>query len=226
VNSKDKSLNLYKKGSKNYRKIYCLYYGLSLKDLKGYHIHHIDGNHQNNHPENLMKCTPEEHAELHKQEGLSNWISLQNYAAVKGGKIAGKIKNTSLQMKSVWSSYTKEERNLRIEKVAKVVKTDNYRQKMSQTLRGKKKPLRSEEHVSNWKKSKSIGFWFYENSYFLSANDLAKNLNLPIKSVYKWCKFGDSKKITKSIVSKHSHIFNINDLGKTYKEKGFFFKNK
>lgn len=111
------AVRLYESGSPNYRKIYCLFHGIELKDLKGFHIHHIDGNHKNNHPENLLKCTPEEHAKLHEAEGLCEFISLQHYAAVKGGKISGAKKDTRKQMLKVWANYTEEERKERIDKV-------------------------------------------------------------------------------------------------------------
>jgi hypothetical protein len=226
VNCQEKAFNLYQEGCGNYRKIYCIYHNLKLKDIKGYHIHHIDGNHKNNHPENLLKCTPEEHAEFHKQENLCNWISLQKYAAVKGGKIAGKKKNTSLQMKKVWSSYSKEEREERVKKVADKVRSEKFRKNMSKILKGRKKPERSLEHILNFKKSMSTGIWKFNSFQCLSSNDLAKELNLPVKNVYRWCKFGSFRKITKKVIKRHPSIFNEKDLGKTYNEKGFFFINK
>ena len=57
--------------SYQYRKIYSASYGISLEDMKGYDVHHIDGNHENNRPENLKLLTPEEHAEIHQHEFVS-----------------------------------------------------------------------------------------------------------------------------------------------------------
>jgi hypothetical protein len=45
-----------------YRKIYERHFG---PIPKGYHIHHKDGNHSNNEPENLMCVTAQEHYDIH-----------------------------------------------------------------------------------------------------------------------------------------------------------------
>jgi hypothetical protein len=52
----------------NYRKIYMEHYGCRLEDMSGMDVHHIDGNHNNNEPSNLMLVTPEEHARIHEHE--------------------------------------------------------------------------------------------------------------------------------------------------------------
>jgi hypothetical protein len=49
---------------KNYRKIYERHYQCSL--LEGIDIHHIDNDHNNNHPLNLKAVTLEEHYSIHK----------------------------------------------------------------------------------------------------------------------------------------------------------------
>lgn len=50
----------------HYRAIYRKYKG----DIPaGYHIHHIDGNPWNNHSDNLIAVTPEEHYRIHKEQG-------------------------------------------------------------------------------------------------------------------------------------------------------------
>ena len=84
-----------------YRKVYEKHYG-PIPD--GYHIHHIDGNHENDDPTNLMAVTPEEHARLHIEAGTmyrgadpTTWIS----GAVAAGKIGGK---------KLWENVDGEER--------------------------------------------------------------------------------------------------------------------
>ena len=49
---------------KNYRKIYERYHQCSL--LEGVDIHHIDGDHDNNHPTNLKAVSLQEHFSIHK----------------------------------------------------------------------------------------------------------------------------------------------------------------
>lgn len=51
----------------NYRKIYEQHYGPIPKDKDGrsYEIHHIDGNHNNDSPENLIAVTIQEHYNIH-----------------------------------------------------------------------------------------------------------------------------------------------------------------
>ena len=52
----------------NYRRIYAEANNISLKDMKGYDVHHIDGNHNNNDPKNLQLLTPKEHAKIHQHQ--------------------------------------------------------------------------------------------------------------------------------------------------------------
>jgi hypothetical protein len=59
---------------------------------RGYHIHHIDGNHANNHPENLYCCPPEEHTRIHIEQGDIVAIARDKFifgaaaAGYRGGK--------------------------------------------------------------------------------------------------------------------------------------------
>lgn len=54
-----------------YRKIYENHYGSIQKDKNGrsYEIHHIDGNHNNNNPSNLVSVTIQEHYDIHYSQG-------------------------------------------------------------------------------------------------------------------------------------------------------------
>jgi hypothetical protein len=54
-----------------YRKVYEQHYGPIPKDAYGrsYDIHHKDGNHKNNDPENLIALSVQDHYDLHYQQG-------------------------------------------------------------------------------------------------------------------------------------------------------------
>lgn len=66
--------------TKNYRKIYENHYGFIPKDDEGrsYDIHHIDGNHNNNNPNNLTCVSIQEHYEIHHTQ--SDWGACQSIA--------------------------------------------------------------------------------------------------------------------------------------------------
>jgi hypothetical protein len=55
----------------NYRQIYKHCYGEipADKDGRSYEIHHIDGNHNNNHPANLQALSIQEHFDIHWKQG-------------------------------------------------------------------------------------------------------------------------------------------------------------
>lgn len=57
----------------NYRKIYENYHNCSL--LAGTEIHHIDGNHENNDPDNLLAVSIEEHLDIHYRQ--KDWGAVQ-----------------------------------------------------------------------------------------------------------------------------------------------------
>lgn len=63
--------NTKNKRQKNYRKIYEKHHGKIPIDAEGrtYDIHHIDGDHTNNNPENLRAVTIKEHYDLHYKVG-------------------------------------------------------------------------------------------------------------------------------------------------------------
>lgn len=55
----------------NYRNIYEQYHGPIPEDNDGrsYEIHHIDGNHSNDEPDNLVAVTIQEHYDIHYSQG-------------------------------------------------------------------------------------------------------------------------------------------------------------
>ena len=76
--------------SKNYRKIWEEFN--ERKIPKGNHIHHIDGNHDNNDPSNLLCVTPDEHWRIHFEQG--DMICLSGkfiQGASEAGKLGGSV---------------------------------------------------------------------------------------------------------------------------------------
>ena len=68
-----------------YRLIFEGYYRVKIP--KGYHIHHIDGNCNNNDPLNLECLSVEEHALRHPH--MKRFISVTKSASIKGGRVQG-----------------------------------------------------------------------------------------------------------------------------------------
>lgn len=64
-------------GTNNYRRIYESHFGSIPKgdDGRSYHIHHLDGNHDNNHYMNLICLSEVEHYEKHLSQG--DWKACQ-----------------------------------------------------------------------------------------------------------------------------------------------------
>jgi len=58
-------MNIYQRTKTNYRKIYEEHNG---PIPKGFHIHHIDGNSDNNDPSNLICLSPQEHYDIHYKQ--------------------------------------------------------------------------------------------------------------------------------------------------------------
>jgi hypothetical protein len=77
-------------GTTKYRKIYEQHNGPIPKDdnNRSYEIHHIDGNHSNNSPSNLLAVSPEQHYQIHLNQG--DWAAalyLSQYLDITGDEI-------------------------------------------------------------------------------------------------------------------------------------------
>lgn len=72
-----------------------LWNGCSEESMEGFHIHHKDNDHSNNHPDNLEKLTIEQHAKKHKE--YTEFIRMQPIAVKKAAhpdvraRVAAKI---------------------------------------------------------------------------------------------------------------------------------------
>lgn len=83
----------------NYRKIYEQHYGPipTEKDGRKYEIHHIDGNHSNNDPSNLIAVTFEEHYDIHYAQG--DWHACVLMAKQRGKSVEEISRLNSLAQK-------------------------------------------------------------------------------------------------------------------------------
>ena len=93
----------------NYRKIWEEYNNRKIP--KGYHIHHIDGDRYNNDPSNLLCCSPEEHWQIHYEQGdivaiNGKFVQCANLAGRLGGA-KGKGKIISEEQRNKQSSSMK-----------------------------------------------------------------------------------------------------------------------
>ncbi len=72
----------------NYRKIWEDFNGKQIPE--GYHIHHLDGNRDNNDPSNLVCLSPAEHWDLHYKQGDIRCLSGKFVqGAVEAGRMGG-----------------------------------------------------------------------------------------------------------------------------------------
>lgn len=71
-------------GTNNYRKIFEHHYGPIPKDELGrsFHIHHKDGNHQNNNPDNLQALSIQQHYNIHAEQ--NDWAACLRLAPLLG----------------------------------------------------------------------------------------------------------------------------------------------
>lgn len=148
-----------KKRSKKYRKIWEDYHRACI--LPGMHIHHIDGNCENDDPENLLICTPEEHWQIHFDQG--DIVAINNkfiQGASEAGKMGGKYKRTketkdkiSKIQKKIWTKERREKQRTTMLKMK-----DELIEKTIKAQGGKPfKVWKAEGKRHHWKKGEYLG---------------------------------------------------------------------
>jgi len=96
--------------TRRHRRIYEKHYG-SIPD--GYHVHHIDGNHKNNDPTNLVAISIQEHYDIHKKQGDYGacWALIKTGHLVLTSEERSEI--SRLQLQSQWDNHRDKMMNAR-----------------------------------------------------------------------------------------------------------------
>ena len=133
----------------NYRKIWEEHNNKKIP--KGYHIHHVDGDKNNNDPSNLMCVSPEEHWLIHYLQGdpvalYGKFVQGASEAGKKGGAAGkGKIiteEQRLKQSKSLKETYRKRGKSWR--KDSKL--TEDQRKRISVVTKGENNPMYGKSH--------------------------------------------------------------------------------
>jgi hypothetical protein len=124
---------------------------------KGYHIHHIDGNHNNNDINNLVCVSPEEHHNIHLTQGD---IVALNGKFIQGASEAGKLGGT--KSKPRWEEGDKKKtlsdglKKSYAESGGSKLKgtsiSDSHKKNISIATTGEKNPMYGKTHTDEVKK--------------------------------------------------------------------------
>lgn len=136
----------------NYRQIWEVYN--KQKIPKGWHIHHIDGNHENNEPTNLACVSPEEHFNIHLRQGD---ILCINDKFIQGAGDAGKIGGKNGKGKPKYTSpanqilRTTRMKKTLLERYGKhpllgTTKSNEFKEKISAATSGENNPMFGKHH--------------------------------------------------------------------------------
>lgn len=129
----------------NYRKICQNYYGYTNEEMKNMDVHHIDGNHYNNDPTNLMLITPEEHFKIHENEFV---LWARKRAKIGNENFKKRLKNKGQTEKEL--TYKK----IRIEKCKKGLHNKPHSKDTKKIIsENKKKYFKNKKNHPMWGKT-------------------------------------------------------------------------
>lgn len=112
-------------GTDKYRKIYEQHYGVIPKDEnnRSYEIHHIDGNHDNNSPENLQCVSIQEHYDAHHaRQDFAACLLIAKRAKLSPEEISNLARQSQLKLVNSgihpWQGDGEYQREIQLRKIA------------------------------------------------------------------------------------------------------------
>lgn len=166
-----------------YRKIFEDYHGIKIP--KGYHIHHKDGDSNNNSIDNLEMLTPDEHARKHGF--LNNFIMAQEAAAKLAveklrtpeirEKMSIAMKNSDAHKKGIQLRSKNKEWYKNVSKACAITAKNRTNDPWN---KGRKGDKLSEETKMKMSEGRVGRKWFNDGvkSYFIFPNQAAPHLVL------------------------------------------------
>lgn len=147
-----------KRINRSYRQIYEQHHG---PIPKGYHIHHVDGNHTNNNIENLRCITAKEHFDIHYEQGDygSCWAMLRTGHLILTDEERSDIAKKQMQeskMKNILSSTMKKTNEI-------LWSNTEFRKMQSDLCKERFTKLWSDEEYKNKVSSNISDSWNKEN---------------------------------------------------------------
>ena len=157
--------------NRSYRRIYEQHHG---PIQKGYHIHHIDGDHTNNNIENLRCITAKEHFDIHYEQGDygSCWAMLRT-----GHLIISDEERSSLAKKQMQDKKMKELLSFTMKKKNEVFwSNSSFRQMQSDLCKERFTKLWSNDEYKSKVSLKISESWNKENRRELQAVKMSKQV--------------------------------------------------
>lgn len=133
----------------NYRKIWEQFNNKQIPN--GYHIHHLDGNKENNDPSNLVCLSPEEHWDIHHKQGDIRCLSgkfvqgASEAGRIGGSKNKGKAKTDDAIAKTTEGILKSYKRNGGSKLKGRPL-TEKHKENISEGVRGEKNPMYGKTH--------------------------------------------------------------------------------